>query len=79
VLEAEQGGEEEAGLEQGLLALGVGEGENENAVEEAVVLEVDVVDDEQSGREEDCQSSGLGRFLGGRFLDEPTRLAVVGR
>jgi len=28
--------------------LGVGQGKNENAVEEAVVLEVDVVDDEQS-------------------------------
>jgi hypothetical protein len=29
--------------------LGIGDGENENAIESAIVLEVNVVDDEKSG------------------------------
>lgn len=53
VLEAQQGGEDEAAGEEGGARAGEDEGEEEDAVEEAVVLEVDVVDYEEARGEED--------------------------
>ena len=48
MFEAEKSGEQEATLEQALL-LCEDNREEKQAVEEAIVLEVDVIDDQQSG------------------------------
>lgn len=53
MLEAQQGGEDEAAGEEGGARAGEDEGEEEDAVEEAVVLEVNMVDYEEARGEED--------------------------
>lgn len=72
VLEAQEGGEDEATGEEGGAGAGEDEGEEEDAVEEAVVLEVDVVDDEEARGEEDGDCGGVGGApVLCRRLDEP--------
>lgn len=75
MLEAEQGGEDEARCEEGGLRAREDEGEDEGAVEKAVVLEVNMVDDEEAWGEEDGDGGGVGGALicRGR-VDEPVRV-----
>ena len=63
MLEAEEGGEDEAAGEEGRPGAGEDEGEEQDAVEEAVVLEVDVVDYEEARGEEDGDCGGVGGAL----------------
>lgn len=79
MLEAQEGGEDEAAGEEGGAGAGEDEGEEEDAVEEAVVLEVDVVDDEEARGEEDGDCGGVGGALVlCRRVDEPGGLLGVG-
>lgn len=73
VLHAEQHGKHQAARQQRRALPRQDERYDENAIHEAVVLEVDVVDEEEAGREKDGQGGGLGRaFRSARGrVDEP--------
>ncbi|KAI9746262.1 MAG: hypothetical protein M4579_007617 [Chaenotheca gracillima] len=64
VFEAQQGGEEESAQEKRGLFSRQRERQDQEAVEESVVLEMNVVDDEESGGEEDRERCGVGDTLG---------------
>jgi len=65
VLEHQEGGEEQAAGQEGGFLARENERKDEETVEEAVVLEVDVVNDQQAGGEEDGEGGGAGGTLGG--------------
>lgn len=66
VLEHQKNGEEDAAEEERRLLAREDEGEDEEPVEKAIVLEVDVVDYEEPGGEEDRESCDAGgAFRGG--------------
>lgn len=61
MLEAEKSGEENSGEELGRGVAHVDYREKEYAVEEAVILEMNMVDDEESGREENRERRSVCR------------------
>lgn len=63
MLEAEQDSEQNPAVkESGLLAC-ENNRQHEDSVEETIVLEVDVVDNEQPGREENRETGNMGKVL----------------
>lgn len=66
MLEHQENGEEDAAEEECRRLARKDEGEDEESVEEAIVLEVDVVDYKEAGGEEDRESGDAGgTFRGG--------------
>jgi hypothetical protein len=61
VLEAQERCEKEAASQGGRLLPRQHQRENQNSIEEAIVLEMDMIDDQKARREEDRESRGLGR------------------
>lgn len=61
MLQTEQSGEEDAtGQKTAFRVTRQDHGQDENAIQESIVLEVDVIDDQQAWREEDGECSGVG-------------------
>ena len=82
VLEHQENGEEDAAEEDCRLLAGEDEGEDEEPVEEAIVLEVDVVYYEKTWGEEDrerCDACGAFRGGGGGLDIAVTLLAGIAR
>jgi hypothetical protein len=65
VLEHQEGGEEQAAGQEGGFLARENERKDEETVQKAIVLEVDVVDDQEAGGEEDGEGGGAGGTLGG--------------
>lgn len=60
VLQAQECSEKNAGEEKRGLVPGQHHGQNEYSIEEAIVLEMDMVDDQKARREQDRQCSCMG-------------------
>jgi hypothetical protein len=63
MLEAQQNCEKQTRTQKSCTVLGIDQGEDEDSVQEAIVLEVDMVDDEEAGGEKDRQSGCMGCVL----------------
>lgn len=63
VFEAEQHGKDEAAQQQSRLAASQDKRQDEHAVHEAIVLEVDVVDDQEARGQDDGEGGNLGGTL----------------
>lgn len=70
VFEAEKCGEQQSAFEKGRLLLSEDDREDEQAVHGAIVLKVDMVDDEQSWREKNSQGGGMCSVLVRRSHNE---------
>ena len=64
MFETEKDGEKKTAQEQGGLVPRIGYGEDEDPIKETVILKVDMIDDEETGREQYRECGGMGEMSG---------------
>lgn len=64
MLEAQEGSKEQAGQQESRVVACQDHGQHEDAVEEAIVLEVNVVDDQEPRGQQDGECSSVGSDFG---------------